>query len=271
MDFQAIMTKLQEFVAAHGPKVLAALATLIIGWIIARILTSVARRFMTRAKVEATLTGFACNLIYMGLLTLVIISAIGKLQVPTASFVAVIGAAGLAIGFALQGSLANFAAGVMLIIFRPFKVGDFVDAGGVSGVVSEIQVFATTIKTPDNKLIVVPNSSLTGGAITNYSAQPTRRVDLVFGIGYGDDIDKAKRTIADVFARDSRVLKDPEPTIAVSELGSSSVNIAARPWVNTGDYWAVYFDTLEAVKKAFDAGGITIPFPQQDVHMHQVA
>jgi len=254
-------------VTQWGPKVIAAVATFLIGWIVARILTGVLRRVLARASVDPTLIGFLGSLCYIGLLTLVVIAAVGKLGVQTTSFIAVIGAAGLAVGFALQGSLANFAAGVMLIIFRPFKAGDYVEAGGVAGSVEEIQVFATRFKTPDNRAIVVPNASITAGTITNYSAKDTRRVDLVFGISYGDDMQKAKQIIAGILDRDERVLKDPAPTIAIGELAESSVNIVVRPWVKAADYWAVLFDTNEAVKTEFDAQGISIPFPQRDVHM----
>jgi small conductance mechanosensitive channel len=200
----------------------------------------------------------------------VIIAAINTLGVQTTSFIAVIGAAGLAIGFALQGSLANFASGVMLIIFRPFKAGDFVEAGGTSGAVEAIHIFNTVLKTPDNKKVIIPNSKVTGDNIVNYSAKDTRRVDLVFGIGYEDDIRKAKQTLEQIVASDERVLKDPAPTIAVSELGDSSVNFVVRPWVNTADYWSVYFDLTEKVKLTFDDQGISIPFPQTDVHLHKV-
>jgi small conductance mechanosensitive channel len=203
------------------------------------------------------------------LMALVVISALGQIGVNTTSFAAIIGAAGLAIGFALQGSLSNFAAGVMLIIFRPFKAGDFVEAGGVAGVVEDVQVFATVIRTGDNKEITVPNSSITNGSITNYSAKPTRRVDMVFGIGYGDDIKQAKQILHDLVAADPRILADPPVTIAVSELADSSVNFVCRPWVNSGDYWPVLFDITENVKLEFDKNGISIPFPQTDVHVHQ--
>ena len=226
---------------------------------------------MVRAKVDATLIGFCGHLLFMLMMTLVVVSAIAKLGVQTASFTAVLAAAGFAIGFALQGSLGNFAAGVMLIIFRPFKIGDFIEAAGVSGSVKLIQVFATTITTPDNKTIVVPNSSISGGNITNYSAEDHRRVDLVFAIGYGDDLKKAKDVLAGVLAKDQRVLDDPAPTIAVLELADNSVNIAVRPWVKSTDYWNVRFAITEAVKHEFDTQGISIPFPQQDVHIHQVA
>lgn len=268
---QQLLQKAQDAIWQYGPGVLMAAATLFFGWIISRFITGLVRRGMGRAKVDPTLTGFAAHMLYFALMTLVIITALGKLGVPTASFVAVIGAAGLAVGFALQGSLANFAAGVMLIVFRPFKVGDYVEGGGVAGTVEEIQIFATRFKTPDNKLIIVPNSSITGGQITNYSANPMRRVDLVFGIGYGDDIRKAKSVLEQLLAKDERVLKEPAPTIGVLELGDSSVNLACRPWVNTSNYWGFYFDFHQAVKEGFDAQGISIPFPQRDVHMHQAA
>jgi len=259
------------YATAHGPKVLYALGILIVGWIVARIITGISRRVMKRAKLDPTLCGFLSNLAYALMVTLVVVTAIQQLGVPTTSFVAVIGAAGLAIGFALQGSLSNFAAGVMLILFRHFRAGDYIEGGGVAGTVEELQVFATILKTPDNKRVIVPNSAMTNGSITNYSANAVRRVDLVFGIGYEDDVSKAKEILETLVASDSRILKDPAPTIAVLELGDSSVNLACRPWVNTADYWAVRFDLLEQTKKSFDEQGITIPFPQRDVHMHQVA
>ncbi len=266
-----IWPAISSFLETYGPAVLKALATLIIGWIVAKIITGVVRRLMIKSKVDPTLSGFAGKLTYMVLMTLVAISAIQTLGVATTSFVAVIGAAGLAIGFALQGSLANFAAGTMLILFRPFKVGDYVEAGGVSGIVEELEVFVTTLRTPDNKKVIVPNAIISGGTITNYSANPTRRIDLVFGIGYDDDLKKAKKILEEILAKDDRILKDPAVTIAVGELADSSVNFVVRPWVKTADYWDVHFDLTEAVKLEFDAQGISIPFPQQDVHMHQVA
>ncbi len=271
MNMEELIQQGKDLALRWGPSVIAAIVTLVLGWIIAVILTGMARRIMRRAKLEETLVGFSCNIIKTGLLALVVITAIQKLGVPTTSFVAVIGAAGLAVGFALQGSLANFAAGVMLIIFRPFKVGDFIEAGGTSGIVEEIAVFATTMRTGDNKRIIVPNSSITDGNITNYSANPTRRVDMVFGIGYDDDIKAAKDVLQGLLNADERVLKDPAPTIAVSELADSSVNFVVRPWVNSADYWAVMFDMTEKVKLAFDEKGISIPFPQTDVHVHQTS
>ena len=266
-----LATKFQESLTAYGPSLVAAVLILVVGWIAARIASRVTRRLLTRANVDPTLVAFVTSLTYVGMMAFVVIAAVGKLGVQTASFVAVIAAAGLAIGFALQGSLSNFAAGVMLILFRPFKVGDRVDAGGAAGVIVEVQMFATVFRTGDNRRIIVPNSAITGGSITNYSANDTRRIDMVFGIGYGDDISLAKQIIREILDAEERVLKDPEPQIAVSELADSSVNLVVRPWVKTADYGGVRFDVTERVKLAFDARGVSIPFPQRDVHVHQVA
>ena len=194
---------------------------------------------------------------------------LGQLGIQTTSFIAIIGAAGLAIGLALQGSLSNFAAGFLMIIFRPFKIGDFIEGAGVAGVVEEIEIFTTTLKTPDNKTVIIPNAGLTSGNIVNWSAKGTRRVDLVMGIGYDDDIDKARKIMEDIMAQDDRILKDPASMIAVSELADSSVNFTVRPWAKADDYWGVYFDLTEKFKKAFDAEGINIPYPQQDVHFYE--
>ena len=268
---ESLGERFQEWLAWYGPSVIGAVAVLVIGWWVARIIASLVRRMMGRADLDETLTAFAGNLTYMALMALVVVTALGQLGVATTSFAAIIGASALAIGFALQGSLANFAAGVMLMLFRPFKVGDFVEAGGVSGVVEEVQVFATKIRTGDNREITVPNGSITSGSIVNNSAKETRRIDLVFGIGYGDDIAKAKSILRQIVDGDERVLKDPAPTIAVSELADSSVNLVCRPWVRTGDYGAVRFDVIERVKLEFDRQHISIPFPQTDVHVHQAA
>jgi small conductance mechanosensitive channel len=235
-------------------------------WLSKRIKNYVAST-MEKRNVDVLLASFSSNIIYVALVAFVIIAALGQLGIQTTSFVAIIGAAGLAIGLSLQGSLSNFASGVMIIAFRPFKVGDFIEAGGVAGVVEGIQIFSTQMRTGDNKAIIVPNSNIIGGNITNYSAKDTRRVDLVFGIGYDDDIKKAKDVLTELVNNDERILKDPEPVIAVSELADSSVNFVCRPWVKTADYWNVYFDLTEAVKLRFDAEGISIPYPQQDVHM----
>ena len=225
---------------------------------------------MERRNIDALLASFTSNIAYVALVAFVVIAALSKLGIQTTSFVAIVGAAGLAIGLSLQSSLSNFASGVMIIAFRPFKVGDFIEAGGVAGVVEGIQIFSTQMRTGDNKQIIVPNANITGSNITNYSAKDTRRVDMEFGTGYGDDIKLAKEILTKLLEEDERILKDPAPLVAVSELADSSVNFVVRPWVKTDDYWGVKFDYTEAVKLTFDKEGISIPFPQQDVHLHKV-
>lgn len=237
-------------------------------WVATR-LTELVRRLMTRAALDIMLVQFLGNIIYAVLLVVVIIAALDHLGVPTTSMLAVFGAAGLAVGLALRDSLSNFAAGIMLILFRPFRVGDFIEAGGVSGVPEEIRIFSTVIRTPDNRLIIVPNGQIANGTIINFNAKPTRRIDLVFGISYGDDIRKAKAIIERVIAADERILADPAPAIMLGELAESSVNINVRPWVNTADFWPVRAALLENIKIAFDEEGITIPFPQRDVHLRE--
>ncbi len=264
------MEIVQTYATEYGLNIIAAVAILIIGRIVVGMLTGVVKRLMKKANVEDTLTRFVASLTRIALMVFVFIAALDQLGVETASFIAIIGAAGLAVGFALQGSLSNFASGVMLIMFRPFKAGDFVEAGGTAGVVDAIRIFNTILKTPDNKTVIVPNSGITGGNIVNYSAQETRRVDMVFGIGYGDDIKKAKEILHKILDDDPRILKDPAPVVVVGELADSSVNFNVRPWVKTADYWGVYGDVHERVKLTFDEQNISIPFPQQDVHMHQV-
>jgi len=218
--------------------------------------------------VDETLVSFVRNLSYIALLAFVVIAALNQLGIQTASFIAVIGAAGLAIGLALQGSLANFAAGVLMIIFKPFKVGDFIDGAGATGTVEKIEIFTTQLKTPDNKTIIVPNAKMTGDNITNFTAKGTRRVDLVFGISYGDDIDKARNIIQEIIDQDERTMKDPASMVVVSELADSSVNFTVRVWTSVDNYWSFYFDTIEKVKKQFDANGVSIPLPQRDVHVY---
>ena len=266
-----ILKQLQAVVAQYGLQVLGAVATLIIGIWIAKFLSKSLGKVLTKRDVDTTLVKFLVSLSKIALITFVIISAASQVGIQTASFVAIIGAAGLAIGFALQGSLSNLAAGVMLIIFKPVKVGDYIEGGGAAGSVESVGIFITTLLTPDNKVVYIPNSTLTGGNITNYSAMDTRRVDMVFGIGYSDDIDKAKNVIQSVLNNDSRVLKDPAPQVVVSELADSSVNFNVRPWVKTSDYWGVFFEVTEQIKKQFDAQNISIPFPQRDVHMYQAS
>ena len=269
MDFSNIFPKLQELLAFYGLKIVAAIVIYIAGRWVARALKRLAVRMMTKAEVDETLIAFVGNLTYITLLVFVIIAALNQLGIQTTSFIAIIGAAGLAIGLALQGSLANFAAGVLMIIFRPFKVGDYVEAAGVAGVVEAVQIFTTQLKTPDNKTIIIPNASVTGGTITNYSAKDTRRVDMVIGVGYGDDLKKVREILEDILAKDNRILKDPEPTIGVLELADNSVNFAVRPWVKSEDYWDVHFSLTETIKKRFDEEGISIPYPQQDVHVYR--
>ncbi|RKX29675.1 MAG: mechanosensitive ion channel family protein [Candidatus Zixiibacteriota bacterium] len=266
-----LLDKIYEWGAQYGMQIIGAIAILVIGRIVVGIITGIVRRLMKKAKIDGTLTSFVAGLTRIGLMVFVLLAALNSLGVQTTSFIAIIGAAGLAVGLALQGSLANFASGVMLIIFRPFKNGDFVEAGGSMGVVESIGIFSTTMKTVDNKEIIIPNSNITGSNIVNYSAKVTRRVDLVFGIGYDDDLRKAKSILERLLSEDERILKDPVPVVAVSELADSSVNFIVRPWVKTEDYWVVYWDLMEKVKLTFDAEGISIPYPQQDVHMFQAA
>ncbi len=266
---QELWENVQEYFAVYGWNIIGAILILIIGRIVTGILVGVLSRLMERSNVDGTLSRFVTGLSKALLMTFVILAALERLGVETTSFIAILGAAGLAIGFALQGSLSNFAAGVMLILFRPFKAGDYVEAGGESGSVEEVTIFTTVFRTPDNKKVIVPNGQITSGAITNYSAHDTRRVDMVFGIGYGDDMRKARQILTDILAADERVLKDPAPQIAVAELGDSSVNFVVRPWVQTADYWGVKFDITEKVKATFDEQGISIPFPQRDVHVYE--
>ncbi|MBU0768973.1 MAG: mechanosensitive ion channel [Proteobacteria bacterium] len=264
-----LLSKVWALLTIYGLKVIAAIAVFIVGRWIAKVLSKLTQKVMNKRQVDPTIVSFAANLIYIALLAFVVLAALGQLGIQTTSFIAVIGAAGLAIGLALQGSLANFAAGFLMIIFRPFKVRDFIEGAGVAGTVEAIHIFTTQLLTPDNKTIIVPNASLTAGNITNYSAKGTRRVDLVIGIGYGDDIDHAKKVISDILAKEERILKDPAPTIMLIELADSSVNFAVRPWVLAADYWGVYSALTENIKKSFDAEGISIPFPQRDVHVYQ--
>lgn len=266
---EQLITRLMDLGVVFGMKVLAALAVFVLGRWVAIFLRNFLEKSMRRTKVDETLITFTTNLTYIALFAFVVIAALAQLGIQTTSFIALLGAAGLAIGLALQGSLANFAAGVLMILFRPFKVDDYIEGGGTAGTVKEIQIFNTILLTPDNKTVIVPNATMTGDKIVNYATQGTRRVDMVFGIAYDSDIDKAKGILWDLLKNDSRILPAPEPVIAVLELADSSVNIACRPWVNAGEYWTFYFDMTESVKKQFDANGISIPFPQRDVHMYQ--
>jgi len=263
------LQKVYGLVMLYGVKVIAAIAIFIIGRWVAKGFQSLTKKLMDRRNVDPTITGFVGNLTYMALLVFVIIAALSQLGIQTTSFIAILGAAGLAIGLALQGSLSNFAAGFLMLIFKPFKVGDYIETAGVDGTVETIQIFTTTLRTPDNKTIIIPNAGVTNGNIVNYTVKGTRRVDMVFGISYEDDIEKAKQIMADVLGKDDRILKDPPLQIAVSELADSSVNFVVRPWASIENYWNVYFDAMENIKKALDAAGISIPYPQRDVHMYE--
>lgn len=262
--------KIIEFALIYGADLVFALLVLFIGfWVIKRVV-ALMRAAMTKKEIDVTLRRFLISLVGIILKALLIISVASMIGVETTSFIAIIGAAGLAIGLALQGSLGNFAGGVLLLMFRPYKVGDFIESQGHAGTVYAIQIFTTILKTPDNKTVFIPNGPIANGSITNYSTEETRRVDMVFGIGYDDDIDKAKKILQSLIDADERILKDPAPAILLAELADSSVNFKVRTWVNAADYWGVFFDMHESVKKTFDNKGISIPYPQRDVHLHQV-
>ena len=269
LDFSKLLNTIYELLTVYGLRVIAAIVIFVLGRWVALGVAKLIKRIMIKSKVDETLVSFVRHLSYITLLAFVVIAALNQLGIQTASFIAVMGAAGLAIGLALQGSLGNFAAGVLMIIFKPFKVGDFIEGGGVAGIVEHIEIFTTQLKTPDNKTIIVPNAKMTGDNITNFNVKGTRRVDFLFGIGYGDDIDKARRIIKEIIDQDERVMKEPEPVIVVSELADSSVNLTVRAWTSAADYWSFYFDTIENVKKQFDEQGVSIPFPQRDVHIYE--
>jgi small conductance mechanosensitive channel len=267
IDIEAILQRVYEYLAQYGFKVIGALIILLVGRWLAKFISQWIERVLIKSRVDKTLAKFAKNLSNMVLLIFVLIAAMARLGVETAQFAIVLGAAGLAIGLALQGSLSNFASGFLMIIFRPFKVGDFIEAAGVKGTVIEIQLFNTIINTPDNIRAIIPNAQITGGNVLNYTTNGTRRVDLVIGVSYEDDLKKAKTIIEGVLAQDERVLQDPKPNVAVFELGDSSVNFVVRPWVKSQDYWDAYFDITSKVKLALDENGISIPYPQRDVHL----
>lgn len=257
-----------RYLMDYGPKFLLAILTLIVGLWLIKIFSKSIATAMDKANLELSLKKFLLSLISILLKVLLVISVVTMLGVEMTSFIALLGAAGLAFGLALQGSLANFAGGVLILLFKPFKVGDFIDAQGFMGTVHAIQVFNTILKTPDNKTIFIPNGNLSNGSLINFSTEETRRVDFVFGIGYGDDLIKAKNILNDLIKKETRILENPDPVVVVSELGDSSVNLTMRAWVKASDYWSVYFDMQEHVKLTFDAQNISIPFPQRDVHVY---
>ncbi len=262
------LVKLIPLMEKWGLKLLGAVVVLIIGFWIIKIITNQTQKLMNKKKMDESLKGFLSGMISILLKTLVIISALGMMGVEMTSFIAILGAAGLAVGMALSGTLQNFAGGVMILIFKPFRVGDFIEAQGYMGVVKEIQIFVTVLTTPDNKTIIIPNGGLATGSLTNFSVQPSRRVDWTVGIAYGDDYDKARNVVLDILKNDKRVLSDPEPFVALGELADSSVNLTVRAWVKAEDYWGVFFDFNEKVYKTFAKENLNIPFPQMDVHVH---
>jgi small conductance mechanosensitive channel len=268
-DTEQVSQMMDTYIIPWGIKIVIAIIIYIVGKIIVGILVNFLGKVMDRSEYDDMLTNFIKAIAKAILMLLVIIAALDQLGINTTSLAAILAAAGLAIGLSLTGSLQNFASGVMLLVFRPFKAGDFIEAGGASGVVKSISIFTTIMTSGDNKEIIVPNGAIYGGNIINYSAKETRRVDMVVGIGYDSDLKKAKQILKEMLAADERILKEPAPTVAVAELAESSVNFVVRPWVATADFWAVKFDFNEAVKLRFDAEGISIPYPQMDVHVHK--
>ena len=260
-----------DLAVTWGVKIIGAIAIFIIGKWIAKLLTNLLKKGLEKSGTDVTLIKFLGDLTYFGLLVLVIIAALGTLGVNTTSFAAIIAAAGLAVGFALQQNVSNFGAGVVILFLRPFKVDDFVEAGGATGVVEAIGIFNTTFKTGDNKIIIVPNSNIVGNNIVNYSREAIRRIDLVIGVGYEDDLKLVKSTLEDILNSNEKVLKDPSPAVALAELADSSVNFNVRPWVKSEDYWGVRSALLEKIKLTFDEKGINIPYPQMDIHLEKTA
>ncbi len=269
IDWNSVLASAKTAAIGFGGKLLVALIIFYAGRIVAKILLKGIRKVMQAQEVDEILETFVCNLAYWTVMLFVIIAAISQIGVQTTSLIAVMGAAGLAIGLALQGSLSNFAAGVLIVVFRPYRVGDFVEVAGISGSVVQVQILSTVLKTGDNKQIVVPNAQIMDSIITNYSANDTRRVDMIIGVSYDDNLDKVRDTLRELVNADSRIMQDPECLIAVAELADSSVNFFVRPWVKSSDYWAVKFDLTETIKKRFDQDGISFPFPQQDVHLYK--
>ncbi|MES2662076.1 MAG: mechanosensitive ion channel domain-containing protein [Pseudomonadota bacterium] len=266
IDLAIVWTRLVTITTTYGLNIIAAIIIFILGRWAAGLIARATDKMLMRAQVDRAIISFVHNLVYVGVLIFVVIAALSKLGIQTASFVAVLGAAGLAIGLALQGSLSNFAAGVLLIIFRPFKEGDYIEAGGTAGIVERIMIFSTQLRSPDNKRIIVPNSSVTGSNIINYSANATRRIDLMIGIDYAADLKKAKYVLQQLVDAETRILKNEEIFIGVAALADSSVNFVIRFWVMSTDYWPVTYDLNEKIKIALDDAGIAIPFPQMNIH-----
>lgn len=269
LDFDYYWNKAVDIIMERGPQIILAIIVLLIGLRLIKFALKLVNKGFESRNLDPTLRPFISNLINWGLKVLLIVSVAGMVGIANTSFVAIIGAAGLAIGFALQGTLANFAGGVLILIFKPFKIGDLIEAQGYLGVVEEIEIFVTKILTPDNRLVILPNGALSNGSVKNLTAKNEVRVDLTVGIAYNEDIKKARKLLLEVMENHPKVLKEPAPLVALAELADSSVNLAVRPWCAPGDYWAVYFEVLEGSKDVLDKAGITIPFPQRDVHLFQ--
>lgn len=267
MSPESFINKGTEIALTYGPKLITAIVVLVVGLWVIKIISRIVTKGMGKAGIDPALSSFLTSLIGMLLKAMLIITILGMLGIEMTSFIAILGAAGLAVGLALSGTLQNFAGGAMILIFKPFKLGDVIDAQGYIGSVSEIQIFNTILKTPDNKTIIIPNGGLSTSSLTNYSTEEKRRVDWTIGVGYGDDLDKTRAVIKKLCDADTRILQDPEVVIAVSELADSSVNFAVRAWVQSADYWNVFFEMNENVYKTFDKEGLNIPFPQMDVHV----
>jgi len=267
--FQGILDQVYGLIVTYGMKFVTAIVVLVVGLLVIKWITKAVVRLMRKGNVNESLIPFLKSLLNIGLKLMLVISVMGMVGIQMTSFIAVLGAAGLAVGLALQGTLQNFAGGVMILLFKPYEVGHFIEAQGFMGTVKEIQIFTTVLLTPDNRKVIIPNSPLATGNITNFSAMPTRRIDFSFGIGYSDDIDQAKKILLKMAEKDDRVLKDENPPeVMVEALGDSSVNLKLRTWVKAEDYWGLFFDITENVKKQFDGAKISIPFPQQDVHLY---
>lgn len=271
ITMDSILNAGYELLVDYGPKLLMTILVLIIGLWVTKRLTKLFVRMLAKRDVDPSLHPFLGGIVGGVLKVMLVLSVLGMVGIEVTSFIAILGAAGLAIGMALSGTLQNFAGGVMLLVFKPFKPGDFIEAQGHAGVVRQIQIFNTILTTGDNKTVIIPNAGLSNSAMVNFSTEPQRRVDMAFGIGYSDDIDKAKAVLQRILDADERVLKDPSSLIVVSELGADAVAITVRAWVDAANYWGVYFDTQETVKKTFDAEGLSFPYPQRDVHMHTVS
>lgn len=260
----------QELLLSYAVNIVAAIAIVIIGMIVARIVSNTVNRLMVARKIDATVADFLSALVRYGIIAFTLIAALGRVGVQTASVIAVLGAAGLAVGLALQGSLSNLAAGVLLVMFRPFRAGEYVDLGGVAGTVLNVQIFSTTMRTVDGKIVVIPNGKIIAGNIINFSREPVRRNEFIVGVAYDSDIDQVKKILTDIIQSDERILKDREMTVRLNELGASSINFVVRVWSNSSDLQSVYWDVLERIKREFDANGISFPYPQMDVNFKRV-